>query len=149
MQVVLQPPLRLKTSKLNELRLTAASGGSKVKKICTLKQGMKPLEGTSTKPQIKPGFNIPLQLFYKYIPLGIQKLYVISANSSSDPMFSSSSSNTGFAAWYLQQALLGQRGGYMAAAPATPKPQDICALCQIPKSQRLCMDLSAGVFSKC
>lgn len=38
MQVFLQPLLRLKTSKLNELGFMAASAGSKVKKIFMLKQ---------------------------------------------------------------------------------------------------------------
>lgn len=39
MQGVLQPLLRPKTSKLNELSFTAASGGSKVKRIFMLKRG--------------------------------------------------------------------------------------------------------------
>ena len=61
------------------------------------------------------------KLCYLCTPFVIQKLYlVISANSSSDPIFSSSTSNTEFAARLLQQALLGQRGGYVAMASATP-----------------------------
>lgn len=54
-------------------------------------------------------------------PSSFQKLYlVISADSSLDPIFFSSASDTEFAARLLQQALLGQRGAYMATASAPP-----------------------------
>lgn len=112
---------------------------------------MNPLEGTSTKPQIKAGFNILSQLCYGCTLLSIQKLCIISANSSSDPMFSSSISNTGFAAGHLQQALLEQRGGYMAMAPATPQPQDHIPLFgspdpEVSKTQH--GSISRGFFQK-
>ena len=51
------------------------------------------------------------------------KNYALSLQTPAQ-MFSSSISNPGFAAGHLQQALLEQRGGYMAMAPATPQPQD-------------------------
>lgn len=50
-------------------------------------------------------------------------------------MFSSSICTTGFAAWHLQQALLGQREGYMAMAPATPQSQDHNPLCGGPDAE--------------
>lgn len=62
-------------------------------------------------------------------------------------MFSSSSSNTGFAAWYLQQVLLGQRGGYMAVAPATPQPQDHIVLCVSPDPE--VSKIQYGSISRC
>lgn len=49
MQVVLQPLLRLKTSSLKELSSTAASGGSKVKRIFMLKQGHEAIRGYKYK----------------------------------------------------------------------------------------------------
>lgn len=63
--------------------------------------------------------------------------------------FSSSASNIEFATQLLQQALLGQSGGYMAMASAIPLPQDHhFVMVWTLKSQRLNMDLSAGGFSK-
>lgn len=66
-------------------------------------------------------------------------------------MFSSSISNTGFAAGHLQQALLEQRGGYMAMAPATPQPQDHIPLFgspdpEVSKTQH--GSISRGFFQK-
>lgn len=49
MQVVLQPLLRLKTSRLKELSSTAASGGSKVKRIFMLKRGHESIRGYKYK----------------------------------------------------------------------------------------------------
>lgn len=149
MQVVLQPLLRLKISKFNELSFTAASGGSKVKRIFMLKQGHEAIRRYKSKTTNKSRIQhtTPACLFI-HTP-GHSEIMCYLCKLQLRPYgFLTSISYAGFAAGMCSRLYWG-RGEvtWLWILPhhsprITSRPVSVLIL----KSQRLSMDLSAGVF---